>query len=116
MARDSGQGTPIVVTEAVHEKGIAELAGTIQRHREELVSDGKITQRRRERVRLELLVAVEGFIRDGLSGIEAGGDLDRLVDGLVEGKTSPYRAALEIVGMLGRHLDTLVRDRGKDGL
>jgi LAO/AO transport system kinase len=105
---------PVILTEAVREKGVTELAGTIWRHRESLIAGGGLSRRRRERARLELLEAVEGFVRDGLSEIEGGG-LEKMVDALLEGKTTPRRAAREILGLLGARFGDVTRDGGEDG-
>lgn len=56
--------TPVVLTEAINDKGTEELAGAITGHRDFLVRGGGMAGRKRERARLELLEAVEGHIRD----------------------------------------------------
>ncbi len=86
----------IVLTEAIHDKGTEELAEAIFRHREFLVTTGELPKRQRERARLELLEAVEGFVRDFVHRIDKGNYLERLLDDLLQGRTTPHRAALEI--------------------
>jgi hypothetical protein len=71
--------------------------------------------RRRERVRLELLETVEGFIKDSIDQLDEGNYLERLVGELVQGKTNPQRAALEITSRLAGDLNKL-KNRGQDGL
>jgi LAO/AO transport system kinase len=108
----SASRAPVVLTEAVHEKGIAELAGEIRRHRESLVADGGLPRRRRDRVRLELLGALEGFVRDGIDRLENGDCLEKMVDSLLEGKTTPRRAAREVLGILAGRLGEMTGEGG----
>jgi len=87
----------IVLTEAINSKGTEELVETILRHRQFLISSGGLEKRRRERARLELIEAIESAIKNY---IEAGIDkdyLEKLTDDLVQRKTNPNSAALEII-------------------
>ena len=87
----------IVLTEAINSKGIEELVAEIFRHRQFLISGGELEKRRQERARLELIDAIESFIK---SYIDAGIDkdyLEKLIDDLVQRKTNPNSAALEII-------------------
>jgi LAO/AO transport system kinase len=97
----------IMMTEAIHDKGTEELAEQILRHRDYLVSSGEMPKRQRERARLELLETVEGFIKDFIHRIDAGDYLEKLVDNLLQGKTSPRRASLEISKRLASDLRQL---------
>jgi len=94
----------IVLTEAIHNKGTEELAGEIFRHREFLVTSGELQKRQRERARLELLETMEGFIKDFIHRIDDGDYLEKLVDDLLQGKTNPHRATLEISNRLASDL------------
>jgi LAO/AO transport system kinase len=105
----------VVMTEAIHDKGTEALAEAILAHRKFLVSSGDMENRRRERVRLELLETVEGFIKDSIDQLDEGNYLERLVGELVQGKTNPQRAALEITSRLAGDLNKL-KNRGQDGL
>ncbi len=105
----------VVLTEAIHDKGTEELAGAIMRHREFLVSSGEMAIRQRERIRLELLETIEGFVKDFVHQLDGGDYLEKLVDELVQGRTNPRRAAMEITGRLAGELNGL-KSRGKDGL
>ena len=86
----------IILTEAIHDKGTEELAEEILRHREFLVTSGELPKRQRERARLELLETVEGFVKDFIHRIDEGDYLEKLVDDLLQGRTNPHRATLEI--------------------
>jgi len=93
-------GVPVVLTEAINDKGTEELAEAITGHRDFLVKSKELPGRRRERAKLELLEAVEGFVRDYIARIDGGGYLDKLVDDLLNGKTNLQRTAREITRRL----------------
>ena len=96
---------PIVLTEAIHDKGTGELAEAILRHREFLVTCGGMPKRKRERAKLELLETVEGQVKDMIHNLDGGDYLEKLLDELMEGKTNPRQAALEISQRLAVELD-----------
>jgi LAO/AO transport system kinase len=104
----------IVLTEAIYDKGTEDLAGEILRHREFLMASGELQKRQRERARLELLETIEGFIRDCVHRIDEGSYLEKLVDDLLQGKTSPHRASLKITNRLARDLYRLRTGGGSD--
>ncbi len=115
-ARRTDEWQPcIVMTEAIYDKGTVELAEEISRHRECLVSSGGLLKRQRERARLELLETVEGFIKDFVHRIDEGDYLEKLVDDLLQGKTNPHKATLEITGRLASDLRRLKRDEESGG-
>ena len=88
---------PIHLTEALDNRGIEELAAEILRHKEFLIASGGLEKRRKERARLELAEAVESSLKDYLdSGIDRR-RLEALVNDLVNRKTDPQSAALEII-------------------
>jgi LAO/AO transport system kinase len=97
----------IILTEAIHDKGTEELAGEIFRHREFLISSGELQRRKRERAKLELLESMEGFIKDFIHRIDDGDYLEKLVDDLLQGRTNPHRATLEITSRLTGDLGQL---------
>jgi len=93
----------IVLTEAVYGKGIEELVKVILRHWEFLVSSGGLERRRKQRVKLELIEAVESSLKDYIhQQIDKGDYLETLVDDLVQRKTSPHSAALQIINRFGK--------------
>ncbi len=112
--RPGGWRPSIILTEAINDKGTGELAEAILKHRELLKTSGEMSRRRRERVKLELLEAVEGLFRDSLQRLD-GGYLEKLVDNVLQGRTNPRRAALELAGHLAGDLDK-IKNRSKDGL
>jgi LAO/AO transport system kinase len=106
---------PIVLTEAINNKGTGELAEEILKHREHLEKSNILPNRRRERVKLELLETVEGYVKDLIHHLDGGDYLEKLVDKLREGEINPRQAALEITTRLSSELDKL-KNRGKHGL
>ncbi|MFC2005524.1 methylmalonyl Co-A mutase-associated GTPase MeaB [Chloroflexota bacterium] len=95
--RPAGDWKPsIVLTEAVHDRGIEQLAEEILRHRESLTSSGEIENRRKGRAELELTMAIENHIKNHIEKIDKN-YLEKLVDDLVQRKTNPYSAALKII-------------------
>jgi LAO/AO transport system kinase len=92
-----GWRPPIVLTEAVNNKGITELVAEIMRHQEFLISSGGLEKRRKERARLELIEAVDGYLKSHITDRIDKDYLQRLVDDLVQKKTDPYSVALEII-------------------
>jgi len=97
----------IVLTEAIYDKGTGELAEAILRHREFLTTTGELEKRQKERVKLELMETIESFLKDFIHEIDKGNYLARLVDDLVQGKTNPYSATLEITNRLAKDLRQL---------
>lgn len=97
--------SPVVLTEAINDKGTEQLAGAITGHRDFLVKSGGLAGRKRERARLELLEAVEGYIRDFVHRLDGGDYLEKLVDDFLQGRTNPRHAAREITGHLTGELN-----------
>ena len=90
----------IVLTEGLNNKGIDELVEEILKHREFLITSGGLEKRQKERARLELTEAIESSLRDYIySGIDKE-SMEKLVSDLVQRKTNPQAAALEIVNRL----------------
>ncbi|MFC1989532.1 methylmalonyl Co-A mutase-associated GTPase MeaB [Chloroflexota bacterium] len=90
----------IVLTEAVSDKGTEQLADEIFRHREFLTSSGEMEKRRKQRAKLELMMAIESYIENRIEGVD-NEYLEKLVDDLVQRKINPQAAALKIINPLG---------------
>ena len=103
--------TPIVMTEAICDKGTEELGKEIFRHREFLLSGGELQKRQRERAKLELLDTMESFLHDFIHGLDEGDYLEKVVDDLVQGKTSPHAAAMEITSRLAESIRQMQSSR-----
>jgi len=86
----------IVITEANVGKGIEPLADEILRHRDFLVSSGELEKRRKERAKLELMMAIESSIKNYIEEMDQD-YLEKLVHDLVHRKTNPQSAASKII-------------------
>jgi LAO/AO transport system kinase len=91
---------PIIMTEAVNDKGTAELAEALTAHRAYLNTSGSLTERRQERYQLELMELIDADIKEMIFSLDGGRLVKRLVDGLQKGKISPRDAAREIMNRL----------------
>jgi len=107
--RADGWTPPVIFTEAVNDKGTAELADAVSKHHEYLITGGGMDVRRRERARLELMETVEGVIRDYVHCLDGGRFIEGLVEDMIAGRTSPRRAAREIAGRFAG--ENTVRER-----
>ena len=96
---------PVVMTEAVSGRGVPELAEAIARHREYLTSSGQLEDRRRSRLRLELLAAAERAWRDAGRRPAVSGFVEDLLDKVSAGALPPGRAAADLVRRLAAELD-----------
>ena len=82
---------PIKQTVASQDKGIEELLATIYEHFEHLKSTGKLTERRRERTKNELLSMLKTDIgRYVLHKITENGQFDQLIGEVESRKNDPY--------------------------
>ena len=88
---------PIVLTEAVFNKGVEELAEEILRHKQFLISSKELEKRRRQRAREELIEAIESSLRNYIDARIDKHYLEKLVDNLVLRKTDPHSAASKII-------------------
>jgi LAO/AO transport system kinase len=91
---------PLVLTEGITGKGADELARALGKHRDYLISTETLARRRRERVRLELLEIIEGYLKDLVHKLDGSDLLEKLVADMEKGKTNPRRAAREILSRL----------------
>ncbi|MFC1993283.1 methylmalonyl Co-A mutase-associated GTPase MeaB [Chloroflexota bacterium] len=93
----------IILTEAINNKGAGELAEEIIKHREFMVSSGDLVERRKERAKLELIEAINSFVKSYCYGeIDKGGELEKLVDDIARRKTNPHSAAVKIINEFSR--------------
>ena len=97
----------IVKTQAISDIGTEELVNEIFRHREFLNTTGELEKRQKERAKLELIETLEGFIKNFINGIDEGDYLKNLIEDLLQGKTNPHTATLEITSRLASDLEHL---------
>jgi len=91
---------PIVLTEAVNDKGTEELAKAFLKHLAFLKESSGLSIRRKERARLELLETVEADTKAMISNMDGGQLLEKLLDAIQNGKTTPQNAAREIINRI----------------
>jgi LAO/AO transport system kinase len=96
---------PVVVTEAINNKGTEELAIAINKHRSFLVDNGLLDRRRRQRARLEILETVEALVSNHVHGLDNGACLEKFSEEVAKRTMSPHRAAMEIVAKLAGEID-----------
>jgi len=110
----AGWKPSIVLAEAIFNKGTAELADEILKHRKFLIDSGELEKHRRERAKLELIEAIEGSVRNYVyQGIDKGGELDKLVDDVARRKIAPHSASLKIIGQFGKKLGSSKKNKSK---
>ncbi|MBM4447942.1 MAG: methylmalonyl Co-A mutase-associated GTPase MeaB [Chloroflexi bacterium] len=105
----------ITLTEALYNKGTAELAAEIAKHRQYLRSTGELEKRKKQRLKLELMESVERLVKDRVSSIDRGEYLDTLIDDLLKGKTDPQTASLHLVSRLVTELGPVRKQRQYGG-
>jgi len=93
---------PIVLTEAVNDKGTDDLAGEILRHREFLAASGELQKRRGERAKLELAQALENFLKVTFYELSKSPSLGKLAEDVAQGRTNPYSATLGAARLLAQ--------------
>jgi len=99
--RDDGWQPPVLKTVATRGDGVRALLDEVDRHRALLEESRRLADRRRAAVQDEVEELVEhGLRREVWTQPEVGARLARLVDAIVAGKSSPYRAAEEILAMI----------------
>ncbi|MFH1383241.1 MAG: methylmalonyl Co-A mutase-associated GTPase MeaB [Chloroflexota bacterium] len=86
----------VILTEATSGRGIDELADGILEHKEFIITHNEMGKRRRERARIELLMAIECILQEHIERMDQD-YLDKLVDDLAQRKTNPRAAAIEVI-------------------
>ncbi len=91
---------PVLKSEAIHDKGVAELLDEIENHKRHLVGSGEEMSvwRRGERAREELreLVKVR-LLQEIFDRLVESTEFEEAVESIVEGRTDPYTASDELV-------------------
>ncbi|MER6941884.1 methylmalonyl Co-A mutase-associated GTPase MeaB, partial [Nocardioides sp. NPDC000441] len=92
--RTEGAWTPPVLTAVAQSgKGLAEVVGALDEHREWLRSSGTLELRRTRRARAEVEAIAVETLRARWSSVGSDGDLDALAAEVVKGVRDPYAAA-----------------------
>jgi LAO/AO transport system kinase len=84
---------PVLDTVASTGDGVEELWGEISRHRAHLLEEGRLGQRRAERVAHELRRVMMARSRAGIEEVAAGEEFSRAVKAVAAGELDPYAAA-----------------------
>jgi LAO/AO transport system kinase len=96
--REDGWIPPILKTEALLEKGIFEVVYGISRHRNLLIESKKIDSKNRLRAKKHFLKLLQTRLLEvALERIEAGDQLDKVLDEMVERKRNPYTLVEKIM-------------------
>jgi len=93
----AGWKPPVLLAQAANGIGTGELAAAVLQHREHLLASGEIEKRRRIRAGLELAGAIEHALRQRVSRVMGGDQLDKLADDLARKLTDPYTVAEELI-------------------
>jgi LAO/AO transport system kinase len=89
---------PVLGTVAAQGEGIEELAQALDRHRAYLEGSGLLVERRRRRLAERTRAVVDRHLRDWMWEETSAADLlARRLDAMVDGGTSPYEVAAEIL-------------------
>jgi LAO/AO transport system kinase len=100
-SRDLDWEVPILTTEAVHDVGVAELLGTIGRHRAALEASGALERRRQARRARELRTLILAELRQEVDrALADGGALERMLADVEAGRIDPYTAIRSIADEL----------------
>lgn len=101
-AADAGTWMPpVVMTVAVKEDGITDVAAQLERHFAWLESSGELGERRRRRTRERTREVVERAARRWIwDDTEARQLIDSRLDDLMAGRTNPYEVATEVLDEL----------------
>jgi LAO/AO transport system kinase len=99
--RDAGPGrwrVPIVKTEAVHGKGIAELVKRLEEHRAHILAEGTLQERRGRNLRNEVLAIATARMRRRLEDeLREDAEFARLIEQVVERRLDPASAATALL-------------------
>jgi GTPase len=89
---------PIVRTEAAAGRGIPELVERLEEHRAHILAEGHLAKRRRRNLRSEVLALASARLRRRLElEVQGDGELERLLDEVVERRLDPASAATALL-------------------
>jgi len=98
LAPQRGWRVPILKTEAARGEGVAELVAALDEHREYILAEGQLAERRRRNLRSEVLAIATHRMRRRLEeSLSQDEDFARLLDEVVARRLDPASAAAEIL-------------------
>jgi LAO/AO transport system kinase len=93
-----GWRVPIVKTEAAHGRGIPELVERLEQHREHILSEGQLAERRGRNLRNEVLALATARMRRRLEEeLREDADFQRLLEEVVQRRLDPASAATALL-------------------
>ena len=96
--RSDGWVPPVVPTQAIKEVGVDRLYEEIEKHKNFLLSTGKLDEKRRKQRREEFFQIIEASLKERLVKIETETpELSTILKDVEEGKIDPYTAATEVL-------------------
>lgn len=98
MTRDSDREVPVVKTVASQNKGIDELADFIIRHKEYLVSKGKLIEKRKENLMKQINELVNSRLENHFWSAQRKELLDKMIDKIAGREINPYDFVDELFG------------------
>lgn len=101
LDRQEGWTVPILKTVAHKEEGIEELLDDVERHREYLVTSGRLEEMRRKRARRQLLALTQALLLGNVLESVENGAIDKLVESIATRETDPHSAAEKLIASAG---------------
>ena len=99
LAPPSDWTPPVVITSVSGSQGLNELLDAIEKHRQYLDASGKLLDRRRQRVRHEVLdIVAERAREQARSALDGDGAVARRLRESQNGSLDPYALATELLG------------------
>jgi len=98
MTRDTDREIPVVKTVASQNKGIDELADFIIRHKEYLISKGKLIQKRKENLFKQINELVNSRLEHHFWSSQRKDLLDKMIDKIAGREINPYDFVDELFG------------------
>ncbi|WP_277454821.1 methylmalonyl Co-A mutase-associated GTPase MeaB [Janibacter sp. DB-40] len=83
----------VVRASAVNGTGVDDIVAAVGEHLEWLAASGELRRRRTARARDEISALAVAELRSRMGDLGAGGTLDQLAGGVVDGRTDPFAAA-----------------------
>lgn len=95
-----GRKTPVALTNAIDGAGIEALARELDRHRDFLTAGGRTTERRKERLRLELMEVLEAACKDALAEVASSPRFHAMLKDIMSGAAGLRQASDPLVEAL----------------
>jgi LAO/AO transport system kinase len=98
LGPSTGWRVPIVRTEALKGEGVAEVVEKVAEHREHILAEGTLEERRRRNLRNEVMELATGRMRRRLEEtVREDGSVQALLDEVVARRLDPASAAAQLL-------------------